>query len=126
MLKPRAKAQFLALLVFSVLYFGAVIVVALEPSLANVRLLGLLLNLDAYLACVVAGYLAAAITHDRGIIAGMLTGILAACLVAIYHFISGPAALMSSDWRFWLASVGFGSVGGLLWELRKIKAAWST
>ena len=80
----------------------------------------LLLNLDAYLACLLAGLFAAAMSSRSGLLAGLLTGIVGACLVAIYHFAFMPTAVISSDWHFWLASVVFGAIGGLLWELWRV------
>ena len=118
MLKTHAKAQFVAMLAFSAMYFGAVLVTLYEPAQAKHGALTALLNVDAYLACVVAGYLAAAMIRKRGVVIGALTGLLAACLVGIYHFASGPFTAVSSGWRFWAASILLGGLGGLIWELR--------
>lgn len=115
----HAKAQFVAMLTFTVMYFGAVVVAIYVPvSAADGGLTFVLLDLDAYLACIVAGYLAAAMIRRWGAVAGALTGLLAACLVGIYHFTSGPLTSMPSDWHFWTASILLGGFGGVIWHLR--------
>lgn len=119
MLKTHAKALLVSLAVFSTVYFGAIAITLYEPSIAKLSVVRLILNLDAYLTCVLAGYLAAAIARKRGAAFGALTGLLAAGLVAIYHFASGPSAVGSDDWRFWLASILSGGLGSLLWGLRE-------
>ena len=119
MFKSHARAQFIAMLVFSVMYFGAVVVAIYGPARAvEGGWMAALLNVDAYLACVVAGYLAAAIIRRKGLVIGALSGLIAACLVGIYHFASGPSTAISSNWHFWSASVLLGGFGGLLWHLR--------
>lgn len=123
--KSQPKAQMLALSVFGVMYFGAIAFIVYEPPTANGRLVVLLLNVDAYLACIVAGYLAAAVGRRQGPTAGALAGVIAACLVAIYHFSFGPGDVVINDWRFWTASVLLGSFGGLLWTLKQRAASWS-
>lgn len=118
----HARALLAALIVFSVMYFGAIVLAVYEPAAAHGGLPRLLLNLDAYLACVVAGYLAAAVLRKRGAGIGLVAGLAAACLVALYHFSLGPAAVALDDWRFWLASVLLGGAGGLIWSLRVVAA----
>ncbi|HSN17348.1 MAG TPA: hypothetical protein VLV87_03980 [Gammaproteobacteria bacterium] len=119
MFRLHAKAQVVAILAFSVMYFGAVFLAVHGPGgAARGGLISAFLNIDAYLASVVAGYLAAAMVRRRGVVIGALTGLLAACLVGIYHFASGPFTAISSDWHFWLASVLLGGCGGLIWHLR--------
>jgi hypothetical protein len=117
--KSQAKAQFIALAVFSAMYFGAVLFVGYEPAMAGGHLVRLLLNLDAYLAFVASGYLAAAISKRRGIATGALAGVIAGCLVAIYHLLSGPVVVVINDWRFWLIGILLGGFGGLLWILKE-------
>jgi len=117
--KAQAKAQFASLVVFSIINFGAIAITIYEPSISKLGAVGLILNLDAYLACVLAGYLAAAIARKRGAVMGALAGLLALCVVTIYHLASGPSVAGSGDWRFWLASILSGSLGGVLWRLRE-------
>jgi len=115
----HAKAQLVALSAFSAMYFGAIVFVFYERPMAETGILRLLLNLDAFLACIVAGYLAAAVSRRRGIKIGALTGLFAACLVGIYHFLFSPGTIVIDDWRFWTASILLGGFGGLLWSLRE-------
>ena len=120
--KPHARAFLIALSVFGAMYFGAIVFAVYEPSAAHGGLPRLLLNLDAYLACAAAGFLAAAMIRKRGIAIGLVAGLAAACLVALYHFSPGPATVVLDDWRFWLASVLLGGAGGLIWSLRALAA----
>lgn len=120
MLASHLKAQLAAAAVFALMYFGAVVVATADPPAAELEIVVLLLNLDAYLACLLAGLFAAAMSSRSGLLAGLLTGSVCACLVAIYHFAFMPTAVISSDWHFWLASVVFAAIGGLLWELWRV------
>lgn len=118
MTKVYIRALLVALIVFSAIYSSAVAFTFYEPAAAHAGLGRLLLNLDVYLACVVAGYVAAAMLRRRGTAVGIAVGLLAAGLIALYHLVSGPATLIVDDWRFWLISVVLSGCGGLLWSVR--------
>lgn len=116
MSKTLKKALGLSLLAFVILYFGPVIFTRFDPVPPGDRMARILLDLDAYLAWVVAGYLAAMVVQKMNLITGAIVGLMAACLVALYHGLSEPALNVLTDWRFWLTGILLGALGGLIFS----------
>ena len=120
MSKTLKKALGISLFAFIVLYFGPVTFTLYDPVPPGDHIAHALLNLDAYLAWVVAGYLAAMVIQKMNLITGAVVGLFAACLVALYHGLSEPALNVLTDWRFWLTGIFLGALGGFIWSTQLV------
>jgi hypothetical protein len=117
MIRPARpiKSLCIAAAVYSVLYFGANIYTHYRPLMTGQDLAILLWNLDAFLAPVVTGYVAAQLSLTQRIAMGGAAGLLAGCIAVTSNlFTLGPhPALRNAPWLL-LYCILLGGIGGLL------------
>ena len=110
-----------ALAVFAIMYFSKVLYTKYHLIMTGDDTTILLVNLDALLAMVVPGYLAAMMLRRNGLINGILVGIMAACVVTIYYAASGLISYFLHEGYGWfLSGPVLGGLGGGIWDLQAL------
>lgn len=118
----QSRSILCGLSAFAVLYFGITYL-----SNTNVRDIESLqstlpwLNLGAFLAWVISGYITGAFAKSKGFINGALFGVFSIAVVSLVQFIFGGAAGFKNSFNgfyYWIV-VGMllGGLGGLLWDI---------
>lgn len=117
------RAIGVGLIVFVVLYSGVTVLGnALASKSFDFNWVIPWLNLVAYLAWAIAGYIAAYFAKTSGIVNGAVTGFGASVLVGLFYAFLGrdAGAGFAEDWYIWLVNgVVLGGLGGLVWRIQK-------
>ena len=119
MRKAAVTGISIALLVFSVMFFGRRLYFYYHPLMTGQDTAILVFNVSGFLLMIVPGYIAAIISRQNGLLLGAVTGLLGACIVIAYQLLS--SGTLSRDWYgSFIWGICFGAFGGLLWSLQSL------